>query len=222
MPSMSGPSMTSIGRAALRRASSTSASTWSRMPSTSAWRRRSVTGNARHAASARVATVLSRCCSARVVSRSVASGRRLNSTSSTTTSTSAGTSSYTASWAALTMPMSIPAPIAWYRNAECIASRTWALPRNANDRLLTPPLTRARGNVALMRRTASRYAIAYVLCSSIPVATAKMLGSKMMSSGGNPARSVRSLYARAQMATLRSAVSAWPCSSNAITTTAAP
>ena len=56
----------------------------------------------------------------------------------------------------------------------------------------------------------------------MPVATAKMLGSKMMSSGGKPTFSVSSLKARSEMATLRSMVSAWPCSSKAITTTAAP
>jgi hypothetical protein len=33
--------------------------------------------------------------------------------------------------------------MAWYRNAECIASRTGLLPRNENDTLLTPPLTNA-------------------------------------------------------------------------------
>ena len=36
--------------------------------------------------------------------------------------------------------MSMPALMAWNRNAECIASRTMSLPRNENDRLLTPPL----------------------------------------------------------------------------------
>ena len=73
-----------------------------------------------------------------------------------------------------------------------------------------------------MRRVASMKATPYPLCSSMPVATAKMFGSNTMSSGGKPAFSVKSLYARAQIATLRSKVSAWPCSSKAITTTAAP
>ena len=53
------------------------------------------------------------------------------------------------------MPMSMPAAMAWYRNAECIASRTGSLPRNENERLLTPPLTRAPGHVFLMVRVAS-------------------------------------------------------------------
>ncbi len=56
----------------------------------------------------------------------------------------------------------------------------------------------------------------------MPVATAKMFGSKMMSSAGNPTVSVSSRYERLQISTLRSTVSAWPCSSKAITTTAAP
>ncbi len=59
-------------------------------------------------------------------------------------------------------------------------------------------------------------------CSSIPVATARMFGSKIRSSGANPACSVRSRYARSQISTFRSTVSACPFSSNAITTTAAP
>jgi hypothetical protein len=46
---------------------------------------------------------------------------------------------------ALTMPMSMPAWIAWYRNTVWIASRTGSLPRNENDTLETPPDTlRAR------------------------------------------------------------------------------
>ena len=58
-------------------------------------------------------------------------------------------------------------------------------------------------------------------CSSIPVATARMFASKMMSSGAQPS-SVSSRYARSQIATFRSTVSACPCSSNAITITPAP
>ncbi len=56
----------------------------------------------------------------------------------------------------------------------------------------------------------------------MPVAIARMFGSKMMSCGSKPRRSVSSAYARAQMATLRATVSACPCSSKAITTTPAP
>ena len=51
---------------------------------------------------------------------------------------------------------------------------------------------------------------------------AKMLGSKMISDGSNPASLVNSWKARWQIATLRSTVSAWPCSSKAMTMTAAP
>ncbi len=56
----------------------------------------------------------------------------------------------------------------------------------------------------------------------MPVPIAKMFGSKMMSSGGKPPWFVSSAYARSQMATFRSTVSAWPCSSKAMTMTAAP
>ena len=51
--------------------------------------------------------------SAKVTSRSVASGRRLKSTSSTRSSRSFGISSYTPSCPALTMPMVMPAFTAW-------------------------------------------------------------------------------------------------------------
>ena len=44
---------------------------------------------------------------------------------------------------ALTMPMSIPAPIAWYRKAECMASRTLLLPRKLKEMFDTPPETLA-------------------------------------------------------------------------------
>ena len=44
----------------------------------------------------------------------------------------------------------------------------------------------------------------------------------MMSSGANPSRPVSKSWARTQIDTLRPMLSAWPCSSKAITTTAAP
>ena len=56
----------------------------------------------------------------------------------------------------------------------------------------------------------------------MPVATVRMFGSKMMSSAGNPTSWVRMRKARLQMSTRRSTVVAWPSSSNAMTTTAAP
>ncbi len=56
----------------------------------------------------------------------------------------------------------------------------------------------------------------------MPVAIAKIFGSKMMSSGGNPTSSVRIRKQRSQIDTLRSTLSAWPSSSKAMTTTAAP
>ncbi len=72
-----------------------------------------------------------------------------------------------------------------------MASRTTLLPRKAKERLLTPPLILQPGRVALMRRTASIKLMAYSLCSSMPVPTVRMLGSKMMSWGGKPTSSVR-------------------------------
>ena len=56
---------------------------------------------------------------------------------------------------ALTMPMSIPAWIAWYRKTVWMASRTGSLPRKLKDTLDTPPLTLAPGRLALIQRVAS-------------------------------------------------------------------
>ena len=56
----------------------------------------------------------------------------------------------------------------------------------------------------------------------MPVASAKQFGSKMMSSAGKPISSTRILYARSQICLRRSRLSAWPSSSKAITTAAAP
>ena len=85
-----------------------------------------------------------------------------------------------------------------------------------------PPLVFAPGQRSLMSGSASMNAFAYSECSSMPVATASTFESKTMSSGANPTSSTRSRYARSQIATFRSTVSAWPCSSNAMTTTPAP
>ena len=56
----------------------------------------------------------------------------------------------------------------------------------------------------------------------MPVAIAKMFGSKMMSSAGMPTVFDQDVVARSQISIRRSSVSAWPFSSNAITITAAP
>ncbi len=50
--------------------------------------------------------------------------------------------------------------------------------------LLTPPLMRQWGSVFLIVRVASMKSMAYWLCSLMPVATAKILGSKIISWGG--------------------------------------
>ena len=52
------------------------------------------------------------------------------------------------------MPMSIPARMAWYKKALCMASRTALLPRNEKEMLLMPPLTLARGRLALIHSVA--------------------------------------------------------------------
>ena len=81
--------------------------------------------------------------------RSVASGRRLRTRSSARSRSSGSMSSYTGSAPALTMPMSMPAAIAWYRKTAWIASRTASLPRNEKRDVQTPPLTSDAGQLAL-------------------------------------------------------------------------
>ena len=103
-----------------------------------------------------------------------------------------------------------------------MASRTRGFERNENDRFDTPPLTFAYGSSVLIRWTASMNDTAYGSCSSMPVPMVRMFGSKMMSSGGKPTCWVRRSYARFAMISRCSTVVAWPVSSNAITTTAAP
>ena len=49
-----------------------------------------------------------------------------------------------------------------------------------------PPLVREPGQRSLISGSASMNAFAKPLCSSIPVATARTFGSKMMSSGAQP------------------------------------
>jgi len=56
---------------------------------------------------------------------------------------------------ALTMPMSMPAWMAWYRNTVWIASRTGSLPRNEKLTFDTPPDTLAPGRLRLIQRVAS-------------------------------------------------------------------
>jgi len=89
--------------------------------------------------------------------------------------------------------------MAWYKNTACIASRTLSLPLNENETFERPPLTFTCGRVSFIRFVASIKSSPYLLCSSMPVATAKILGSKIISSGGKPIFSVSSLYARVQI-----------------------
>ena len=81
--------------------------------------------------------------------------------------------------------------MAWKRKTAWIASRTGLLPRNENDTLEMPPLTLAPGRFSLIQRVASMKSWPYVACSSMPVATANTLGSKMMSWAGKPTSSTR-------------------------------
>src|SRR5690554_6807679 len=93
-------------------------------------------------------------------------------TSSTRSKRSLGISSYTSNMLGFTIPMFIPAFMAWYKNTECIASRTGLLPLKLKETLLTPPLTLQEGKFSLTQAVAFIKSSAFNLCSSIPVAPA--------------------------------------------------
>ena len=93
MPAISGPSMTASGRPYFWRASSASRSANSSMPRTRACAMRSSTLPLRHSSSTTGPFSRALTDSAKATSRSVASGRRLSSTSSTRSSRSFGISS---------------------------------------------------------------------------------------------------------------------------------
>ena len=103
-----------------------------------------------------------------------------------------------------------------------MASRTWSFPLNEKDTLLTPPLTLAWGKLSLIHLVELKKSKAFKRCSSMPVATGKILGSKIISCAGNFTLSTKISYARLQISLRRSKVSACPTSSKAITITAAP
>ena len=64
-----------------------------------------------------------------------------------------------------------------------MASLTRLFPRKENDKFETPPLVKAPGQILLISLTASMKFTPYELCSSIPVATVKILASKIISHG---------------------------------------
>ena len=88
--------------------------------------------------------------------------------------------------------------------------------------LLTPPERWQRGKSALSCRAVSMKWMAYSACSSMPVATVRMLVSKMMSASSKPISSVRMRWARRHTATRSSTVVACFSSLKAMTMTAAP
>ena len=103
-----------------------------------------------------------------------------------------------------------------------MASRIILLPRKLKDTFDKPPDKEAPGHVFLISAQAWINERPYSLCSFMPVATAKIFGSKIISRGSKPTFSVKIVYARLQISIFRLRVSACPFSSNAITTTAAP
>ena len=139
------------------------------MPCTKAWLKRCATvtgtsGEPRQASFwvsslaaplALSATSINRSPGVRCSSPSLYFGVLLSTTSSTRSRNTGSKSSYTPTMPALTMPMSMPAAIAWYTNTVCIASRTGSLPRNEKLTFETPPLTLAPGKFCLIQRVAS-------------------------------------------------------------------
>ena len=120
MPSINGPSITCSGRPPLAwmacQASSVSSTIKSVIPCTSAWLKRAFTGKLRHSSFLLSSLAAPFAVSAISNKRSAASGRRFSTTSSTRVRSSGSKSSYTPIMPAFTIPISIPALIAWYRN----------------------------------------------------------------------------------------------------------
>src|SRR5690606_22018626 len=98
--------------------------------------------------------------------------------------------------------------MARYKNDECIASRTVSFPRKEKDTLLTPPETQAYGRFFRIQLVALKKSSAFFRCSSNPVATGKIFGSKMISCGGKWTMFTNILYERSQISIRRSYVSA--------------
>ena len=80
-----------------------------------------------------------------------------------------------------------PLLMAWKRKTECIASLKTLFPLKLNETFEMPPDKETPGHSFLISAQASIKARPYSLCSSIPVATAKTLGSKIISCGSIPA-----------------------------------
>ncbi len=135
MPSISGPSMTSIGRpprsAIVWRSSSVSASTCASMPFTSACVIRSPTGSERHSSAAASTTSPALlCCLGDLEQPLGGVGTAVeDDVLDPLAQLRLDLGRTTTSAPALTMPMSRPASIAWYRKTAWIASRTGLLPR---------------------------------------------------------------------------------------------
>ena len=191
IPAIRGPSITWIGLSCWSLASSVSSTMKSTRPFTKACSNRFETGSFLHSSSITSIFLSPLTVSANSSNLSVESSLRLSNTSSTRSNKSLGMLSYTSSMAGFTIPMVIPFFIAWYKKAECIASRTVLLPRKEKETLLTPPLILAPGRFSVIHFVALKKSKALLLCSSIPVATGKILGSKIMSWQGNPTLSTK-------------------------------
>ena len=204
IPVIKFPSITSIGLSASCLACSTSSTIYWSIPFTKARVILFCNGSSRHDKSILLSFVFPTTDSAKSSNLSVASSLLFNITSSTRSSKSLGISSYTSSILGFTIPMFIPAFIAWYKKTECIASRTGLLPLNEKETLLTPPLTLAYGKFSRTHFVAFIKSRALSLCSSIPVATGKILRSKMISSGAKPTLSTSTSYERFAISIRRS------------------
>src|SRR5574343_226796 len=68
----------------------------------------------------------------------------------------------------------------------CFPCRPFSFSRNEKETLETPPLTCVPGKFSRIHFVARKKSKALLLCSSIPVATGKIFGSKMISFFGKP------------------------------------
>ena len=154
IPSIKGPSITLNGLSNICLASSVSWSMNSTIPLTKACSSLLVTSIDRQASSTFFSLAFPFTLSAKSKRRSVASSRLFNKTSSTRSRSSLGISLYISSIAGFTIPISIPCLMAWYKNDECMASRTVLFPLNEKETLLTPPLTLAPGRLFFIQSVA--------------------------------------------------------------------
>ena len=224
MPSMSGPSITSSGLPSSRRAASVSSRMNSSMPFTSACSSRLITGQSRHARSS------TRFCPASPLKRAAISSRR------SVASGAPREDHVLDALAQLRLDLLVDRELARVDDAHVHAGADRVVQEHRVHRLAHRIVAAERerdvADAAADERVRALRAdprrrldeverVAVVLLDAGRDREDVRVEDDVLGRETRPV-SVSSRYERLQMSTLRSTVSAWPCSSNAITTTAAP